>query len=70
RRFAGNDLEIKTMSGDVGIGLVPGMVVKAAVKTLSGDFRNRIEPTPGPRVGSMSLTVDSFSGDVTLSSAK
>lgn len=70
RRFAGSDLEIKTMSGDIGIGLVSGMVVKAAVKTLSGDFRNRIEPTPGPRVGSMNLTVNSFSGDVTLRTAK
>ena len=43
RKFAGTDLEIKTMSGDVSIGLIPGMVVNAAVKTMSGDFRNRIK---------------------------
>jgi DUF4097 and DUF4098 domain-containing protein YvlB len=68
--FSGSDLEIKTMSGDVTVGLVQGMVVNAAVKTMSGDFRNRIKPTSGERVGTMSLTITSFSGDVTLRSAK
>lgn len=70
RKFAGSDLEIKTMSGDCTIGLVPGMVVNAAVKTMSGDFRNRIKPSGGEKVGTMNLTVTSFSGDVTLKSAK
>jgi hypothetical protein len=64
--FGGSELEIKTLSGDSRIGLVPGMEVKARVKTLSGDIRNKITPTPGPRVGSMSLNVTSFSGDITL----
>jgi DUF4097 and DUF4098 domain-containing protein YvlB len=70
RKFSGSDLEIKTMSGDVIVGLVRGMVVNAAIKTLSGDLRNRIKPTPGERVGTMNLTVTSFSGDVILKSAK
>ena len=70
RRFGGSDLEIKTMSGDCTIGLVPGMVVNAAIKTMSGDFRNRIKPSGGEKIGSMNLTVTSFSGDVTLKSAK
>ncbi len=69
RRFAGTDLEIKTMSGDVRIGLIPNLEVKASIKTLSGDFRNRIKPSAGDRVGTVSLSVSSFSGDVTLSSA-
>jgi hypothetical protein len=58
------------MSGDCTIGLGPGMVVKTAIKTLSGDFRNRIKPSHGDRTGSMNLTVTSFAGDVTLKSAK
>ncbi len=68
--FSGSDLEIQTMSGDVTVGLVSGMVVNAAVKTMSGDFRNRIKPSAGERVGSMNLSITSFSGDVTLRTAK
>jgi DUF4097 and DUF4098 domain-containing protein YvlB len=70
RRFAGTDLEIRTMSGDVSIGLVPGLVVNAAVKTLSGDFRNRVKPTSTEKTQNVTLEVTSFSGDVTLRSAK
>lgn len=70
RKFSGSDLEIKTMSGDVILGLVRGMVVNAAIKTLSGDLRNRIKPSPGEHIGTMNLTVTSFSGDVILKSAK
>lgn len=69
RRFAGTDLEIKTMSGDVRIGLIPNLEVKASIKTLSGDLRNRITPSTGDRIGTVSLTVSSFSGDVILTSA-
>ncbi len=70
QRFAGSDLDIKTMSGDVRVGLIPNLEVKASIKTLSGDFRNRITPSPGERVGSATLVVSSFSGDVTLSTAR
>lgn len=70
RKFGGSDLEVNTMTGDCTIGLVSGMVVNAAIKTMSGDFRNRIKPSGGDKVGTMNLTVTSFSGDVTLKSAK
>jgi DUF4097 and DUF4098 domain-containing protein YvlB len=68
KRFGGTDAEITTMSGDVSIGLAPGLDIRASIKTLSGDFRNRIKPTGGDRSGTMSLKVKSFSGDVTLRS--
>lgn len=70
RKFAGSDLEIKTMSGDVTVGLVTGMVVDAAIKTLSGDLRNRIKPSAGEKIGRMNLRITSLAGDVILKSAK
>lgn len=70
RRFSGTDLEIRTMSGDVGVGLVSGLVVNAAIKTMSGDFRNRIKPSSGEKTGTLNLQITSFSGDVTLRTAK
>jgi hypothetical protein len=68
KRFGGSDIEISTMSGDASVGLLPGMDVRASIKTLSGKFRNRIKPTEGDRTGVMSLRVKSFTGDVTLRS--
>ena len=70
RRFSGTDLEIRTMSGDVTIGLIAGLVVEAEVKTMSGTFRNRTKPSSAEKVGRLNLTVTSVSGDVTLRSAK
>lgn len=70
RKFSGTDLEVKTMSGDAHVALVPGMVVNASIKTMSGDFRNRIKPSSGERTGTMNLSITSFSGDVILRSAK
>ena len=69
RDFRGSDLDVSTMSGDVFVGLASGRTVKATIKTLSGDFRNKIKPA-GDRTGTMSLSISSFSGDVTLTSAK
>lgn len=66
--FEGSELEVHTLSGDTTVGLAPGRTVKASIKTLSGEFRNRITPTEGERVGEVTLEVHSFSGDVTLRS--
>ena len=70
RDFRGSDLVISTMSGDTTISLAPGRVVQARIKTLSGDFRNKIKPTSGEKTSTLSLDVKSFSGDVTLRTAR
>ena len=70
RDFRGSDLDVSTMAGDVFVGLAPGRIVTTSIKTLSGDFRNKIKPTTGDRTGTIALTISSFSGDVTLTSAK
>ncbi len=69
RRFSGTDLEMKTMSGDIRVSLAPNMEIKAAIKTLSGDFLNKTVASDGPKTGSATLRATSFSGDVTLLSA-
>lgn len=68
REFSGSDIDIKTMSGDATIGLVPGLTIAANVKATSGEFKNRIKPSDAERIGRMTLNAISFSGDVTLRS--
>lgn len=69
KKFSGIDLETKTMSGDVRVGLMPHMEIKARIKTLSGDFRNKVVPTGGEKTQVATMSITSFSGDVTLTSA-
>ena len=66
--FSGSSLDIKTMSGDVTVGLVEGLEVTANITAMSGDFRNRIEPSGIETRRHTALRVKSFSGDVTLRS--
>lgn len=66
--FSGPELVIKTMSGDVTVGLAPGRRIEAKISAVSGELRNRIKPSGTDPTGRMSLIVKSFSGDVTLRS--
>jgi DUF4097 and DUF4098 domain-containing protein YvlB len=53
--FSGPELTVTSMSGDTTIGL-------------SGELRNRIKPSDEEATARMTLSVKSFSGDVTLRS--
>lgn len=66
--FSGPELVIKTMSGDVTVGLAPGKKIEAKISAVSGELRNRIKPSGTDPTGRMKLVVKSFSGDVTLRS--
>ena len=66
--FSGSNLDIKTMSGDVTVGLLEGLEVAAKITAMSGDFRNLIEPSGVETTRRAMLRVKSFSGDVTLRS--
>src|SRR5690606_24192751 len=52
--YAGDDLEMATMSGDLDVGLLPGRVVKLRANTLSGSVQlPQVRSTPteaGPEV--------------------
>lgn len=65
-RASGQDVRITSMSGDVTVGLAPGLKVDARITTLSGDFRNDIVPTGGKKTSRMVLLIKSFSGSVRL----
>lgn len=65
--YAGDDLEMATMSGDLDVGLIPGRVVKLRANTLSGSVQlpqGRSTPTEaGPEV---SVSLKSVSGDLRI----
>ncbi len=68
RRFSGELLEGGAMSGDLDIGLVPGMSIEADIQTRSGRFRNLATSPSVRRQTSLNATMRlrTMSGDVTL----
>lgn len=65
-RFDGPSLNISSMSGDVVVGLAPGMSLDADVRTLSGEFANNVTPSDGEPTREATLRVETMSGDITL----
>jgi DUF4097 and DUF4098 domain-containing protein YvlB len=66
--FSGPELTVTSMSGDTTIGLAPGRMIDAKITAMSGELRNRIKPSDEEATARMTLSVKSFSGDVTLRS--
>ncbi|MGI8823040.1 MAG: DUF4097 family beta strand repeat-containing protein [Acidimicrobiia bacterium] len=67
RRVDGSDVRVKTMSGDVRLGIPPRRTLEVDLQTLSGDVRNRLPQGDGsPPEKRVALKVKTLSGDVTL----
>ena len=63
----GDDVRVKTVSGDVRLGIPPRRTLEVEVQTLSGDVRNRLPTGDGsPPEKRVVLTVKTLSGDITL----
>jgi DUF4097 and DUF4098 domain-containing protein YvlB len=68
-RFDGNQLEAKTISGDVRVGLPSGRRYSLSLQTLSGDLRTDF-PVSGETGGAAArIAVTSVSGDIRLAAA-
>lgn len=66
-RFSGNEMRLKTMSGDLHLGIPPRRTVDLDFTSLSGRLRNKLPPSDGsPSEKSLSISVAAVSGDLTL----
>ncbi len=69
-RFDGTELSVKTLSGDLRIGIPPRRLLDVDLQTLSGELRNRLPEGDGSDPErSVSLRLTTVSGDVTLRGA-
>jgi DUF4097 and DUF4098 domain-containing protein YvlB len=64
--FDGPALNVVSMSGDVVVGLGPGMSLDANIKSLSGEFINNVTPSGTKPTKEASLRIKTMSGDITL----
>ena len=67
-RFEAADLDTKSMSGSIRVGLPPGLEVDADLQSLSGSIRNELGEPSGPRFGRAHLRAKTLSGDIVLRS--
>lgn len=65
-RFSGPSLNVKSMSGDVVVGLAPGMLIDADIATISGNLRNDVSPSDVEPTMPAKLRIKTMSGDVVL----
>jgi len=67
RRFDGEELSAKTLSGNLKVGIPPRRRIDVDVQSLSGKLRNRLPEGDGsPPEAEIVLRANSVSGDVTL----
>jgi DUF4097 and DUF4098 domain-containing protein YvlB len=69
-RLEGEDVQIRTLSGDVVIGIPPRRRIELDMQSMSGDLRNRLPEGDGSLPeASVSIKASSVSGDVTIQGA-
>ena len=69
-RFNGEDVRIRTLSGDVVVGIPPRRRIELDMQSMSGDLRNRLPEGDGsPPEANLHIKVSSVSGDVTIQGA-
>ncbi len=70
-RFDGSEMRLKTMSGDLHLGIPPRRTIDLDFTSLSGKLRNKLPKSDGsPSEKALSISVAAVSGDVTLVGAK
>jgi DUF4097 and DUF4098 domain-containing protein YvlB len=69
--FEGSDISVKTMSGDLHLGIPPRRTVELDFSSLSGRLRNKLPASDGsPSEKTVQVMVAAVSGDLTLTAAK
>ncbi len=69
-RLDGADVQIRTLSGDVVVGIPPRRRVELDMQSMSGDLRNRLPEGDGsPPEATVRIQASSVSGDVTIQGA-
>jgi Putative adhesin len=67
---AGSQVEVKSSSGDIGVGVTPGIGVYLDLSSVSGTVSSELEPAEGADEAQMTLSCRSISGEVRVSSAR
>ncbi len=69
-RLEGEDIQIRTLSGDVVVGIPPRRRIELDMQSMSGDLRNRLPEGDGsPPEATVRIKASSVSGDVTIQGA-
>jgi len=69
-RIDGGSVEIRTLSGDVVLGIPRRRTIELDMQSLSGDLRNRLPASDGsPPVKTVRIQAASLSGDLTIQGA-
>jgi DUF4097 and DUF4098 domain-containing protein YvlB len=66
RDFSGPSATMLSMSGDITIGLAPGMSIDADISTISGSLRNNTMASGKEPTRNVTLRIKTLSGDITL----
>jgi len=69
-RFDGSWLDVKSLSGDVTIGVTPGRRFEVEFQTLSGDVRTDFPVSSGGDGGTGRLNLKTVSGDIVVKGAR